>query len=361
MKSGVGPEALSRIALALTDIDPHFQSDAFQTQALVKLDSLELKARVHHIIETLHLFLPRNFEQSAAVLSQIPRVWTKTEGHLQGFAAWPLIDYVAVYGLEYPETSLSLLHRLTPLFSAEFALRPFVLNHPELTLRTLETWLDDPDEHVRRLVSEGTRPRLPWGIQLKPLIADPSPVLPLLDALKDDKSEYVRRSVANHLNDISKDHPERVLDICSSWSKQASKERMGLIRHGTRTLIKQGHPRALALQGVQAVNLEVDFSVSSHLQLGESLALTIKMTSLENKGHKLIVDYALHFLKANGECKPKVFKGKTLHLKAGETTTFSKKHPIKPITTRAYYSGEQAVEVFVNGKSYGKKAFVLAC
>ncbi|OOZ39314.1 hypothetical protein BOW53_12205 [Solemya pervernicosa gill symbiont] len=364
MKSGLERPAIERIALALSTVEPHFPVDTFTDDALTGLSDLELKARVHHLIEVLHRHLPDHYQDVAKLLERVPSVWDHgTEGDpLGGFAAWPLIDYVGVHGLNHPEISLSLLRQLTPLFSAEMAIRPFIEHHYKLTYRTLQNWCDDDNHHVRRLVSEGSRPRLPWAPQLPRFIADPNPVIALLERLKDDHSEYVRRSVANTLNDISKDHPDTVIDTCRNWKTDASAERNWIIRHATRSLVKAGHPGSFALLGH---TVEPAFSTATllventNIALGDSLSFRVEIESSSHDDQSLVIDYAIHFMKANGKLKPKVFKLKTVKLQPGERLIIERRHPIKPITTRRYYPGQHAVELLINGKRFNLVNFEL--
>jgi 3-methyladenine DNA glycosylase AlkC len=286
------------------------------------------------------------------------------EGHADGLAGWilwPVGEYVARRGMDTPERALTLLHAMTQRFTAEFALRPFVLAHPSLVFHTLSNWVNDPSEHVRRLVSEGTRPRLPWGIQLKPLIADPSPALPLLDALLDDPSPYVRRSVANHLNDIARDHPALVTAFVERHLPGASAERRALLKHASRTLIKQGDVRLLHAWGMgQAFRGTVALALSpKRLALGGSVQLTVTVTSRARTAQALTIDYRVHHRKANGEASPKVFKGWVVQLAPGATVTLTKRHAVKPITTRRYYAGRHVVDVQVNGTIVADAAFQL--
>ncbi|MGD8347419.1 MAG: hypothetical protein PVI83_09230, partial [Lysobacterales bacterium] len=251
MKHGLGRPAIERIAAALSAVVPGFDAKAFTSQALDGLDALELKGRVRHVMAAMHDVLPKEFRQAADCLEKVGQSWMEgdPDDPLRGFAAWPVIDYVGEYGLEEPERALETLRRLTPLFSAEFAIRGFIIRYPELAYARLEAWTEDADEHVRRLVSEGARPRLPWGQRLQEAVKDPSRGLALLERLKDDPSEYVRRSVANHLNDVSKDHPDHVVAVCRDWLQGAGPERRRLVRHATRTLVKQGHPEVFGLLG----------------------------------------------------------------------------------------------------------------
>jgi 3-methyladenine DNA glycosylase AlkC len=280
---------------------------------------------------------------------------------LAGWVVWPLGEFVARRGLDHPQRALAALHAMTQRFSAEFAIRPFIERHPALVFDTLHRWTRDPSPHVRRLVSEGSRPRLPWGLQLRQLVADPSPTLPLLEALQDDPSEYVRRSVANHLNDIAKDHPGRVADWLEQHLPGAGRERRALLRHASRSLIKRGDPRVLALWGVGApLRGDAHLALSpATLQLGDTLALSVTLTSRARRPQPLLIDYAVHHVKADGRCSPKVFKGWTLELAAGETRALQKRHAIRPITTRRYFSGTHRVELQVNGRVMAEARFDL--
>ncbi|MES0372256.1 MAG: hypothetical protein ABUK11_08255, partial [Mariprofundaceae bacterium] len=313
MKDGLGADAVERIVCAFASTVDGFPAEQFRSDALNGLDEFELKERVAHLITVLHQYLPEDFERAAASIAAIKTAWNHGDESdpLRGFAAWPIIDYIGVHGLNHPETSLNTLKHLTSLFSAEFAIRPFILNHPDMTFLHLKQWCGDPDEHVRRLVSEGSRPRLPWGQQLPVFIDDPLPLLPLLELLKDDESEYVRRSVANSLNDISKDHPDIVIQTCRNWLDASSKNRSKLIRHATRTLVKDGHPDVFGLLGytesprLSLQGLKLD---RQHVELGELISFTAEIKSMASMPQSVVVDYAVHQVKANGKTTAKVFK-----------------------------------------------------
>ena len=364
MKDGLGAAAVERIAESLNQTVPSFQKKRFIADAIKGIEALELKDRVRHLIGVLNGYLPEDFEETADVLIRLKDNWLPgdPDDNLGGFAAWPIIDYVGGHGLGHPEKALEVLRELTTMFSAEFAIRPFIINHFDTTYSALGTWASDPDEHVRRLVSEGSRPRLPWGQQLPQFIKDPSPIFPLLEKLKDDPSEYVRRSVANNLNDISKDHPETVIARCKKWQKGASKEREWIIRHATRTLVKAGHPDVFGLLGftdkpklnVQSLNVS-----PKTLELGGTLEFCAALHSTAKKKQRVVVDYAIHHMRANGTTSPKVFKFRTLEIEPGKTVELAKRHAIKPITTRKYYAGEHAVEILINGKTFGRAPFTL--
>ncbi len=365
MKDGLGVRAVERIAKILSSIMNGFPAEKFVNDALNGLGQMELKQRVLHLIEILHRYLPVDFTETAEILFRVRENWDEEDEDdpLSGFAAWPLIDYVGVYGLEHPEKSLNLLKHLTSMFSAEFSIRPFFIQNPKLTEKILLKWCRDKDEHVRRLVSEGSRPRLPWGIRLQQYCEEPKSVLNLLERLKSDKSEYVRRSVANNMNDISKDHPDLVLKVCRNWLKEGTEETEWIVRHATRSLVKTGHQGVLRLLGFSvSPKLSLDaFSLSrSRIKMGSKLNFSIELTSMSKKTQRLAIDYAIHHMKANGRLSAKVFKWKVLTLGGNESIEVSKAHPFKEITTRKYYKGKHRVEVLINGKSYGLIDFNLS-
>ncbi|RQP24819.1 DNA alkylation repair protein [Piscinibacter terrae] len=334
---------------------PRFDAKRFETLALDGLDELEMKARAMHLCTALEGTLPGDFKLSADILRKA------IEGGLAKWALWPVGEYVSRHGLGHPDRALEVLHALTQNFTAEWAIRPFILQHPELTFATLARWVADPSEHVRRLVSEGSRPRLPWGLQLKPLIADPTPTLPLLEALMDDDSDYVRKSVANHLNDIAKDHPHLVADWLDKHLPGASAKRKALLRHASRTLIKKGDARVLGAFGQGAkFKGEAVLSLSPRrIRLGDSVTLDVLLTPAGRKNQSLVIDYAVHHVKANGGTSPKVFKGWTLDLAAPRA--LRRQHAVKPITTRKYFSGVHRIELLINGRVEAHADFALTC
>lgn len=212
-------------------------------------------------------------------------------------------------------------------------------------------WLSDPNRHVRRLVSEGTRPRLPWAMQLPSLIADPSPALPLLKALRDDPEPYVRRSVANHLNDISKDHPVLLAEIVEDWMPGAGEDRKALMKHACRSLIKKGDGRILAAFGRHPAELDlgrIELSAASIAMPGV-LEFTVTLGSQAEAAQELTIDYVVHFRKANGGLAPKVFKGGNVSLAPGETRQFRRSHRFAEITTRRHYAGLHRIGLRING------------
>jgi len=364
MKSGLAQPAIKRISKALSKTLPNFDNETFESSCLAKLETLELKERVTHIINVLHQHLPSDFIQTANLLTKIPAIWDfgDPDDALKSFAAWPLIDYFSEHGLEHPETSLNALKQLTHLFSAEFAIRPFIVKYPDYCHEQFLHWITDESEHVRRLVSEGTRPKLPWGIQLKSFVKHPEVNIPLLDALKADTSLYVRRSVANHLNDITKDHPNLVINTCKEWKELKNKDVNWVIKHATRTLVKAGNTDVFPLLGFTEnpeITLESFKLSTQQLSLGEAITFDFTVKSTSKKKQSMVVDYAIYFVKANGQQQAKVFKLKNITLTPNESLAVNKSFSFKAISTRKYYAGEHKVALLVNGKILSTKTFMV--
>lgn len=326
-----------------------------------KLGALELKERVALVSSTLATIFPEP-EQG------IPQIVEAVEkANLRGFGLWPITHYIETLGVDHFEISMSALHRLTERFTAEFAIRPFITKYPAKSLKTLSAWATDPNPHVRRLVSEGTRPRLPWGSRLNEFIKDPTPTLVLLEKLRHDPELYVRKSVANHLNDIAKDHPLVVIKTLTRWNKTAPKNQMAnvqwITRHALRTLIKAGHPQALALIGARNLGDALEVSKirlnKTVIVMNETLEFEFQLSSRAKKELRLIIDYVIHHKKANGGTTEKVFKLKSCSISPGETVSIVKRHKIKPISVRKYHAGDHWLEIQVNGVRYGKSKWRL--
>jgi 3-methyladenine DNA glycosylase AlkC len=354
---------------------PAFDRRGFEQQATRGLDGLEFKARAMQLADALQATLPARFADAAEVLeaSLAPPVPLDAAGEpaglsdaqaeqgLAGWVVWSMGEFVARQGMADVPRALACLHALTQRFSAEFAIRPFLRDHPALVWDTLMRWTQDPSAHVRRLVSEGSRPRLPWGLRLQALVTDPAPTLPLLRALQDDPSAYVRRSVANHLNDIAKDHPDVVAGWVLEHRRGASAQRTALLRHASRSLIKQGHTPTLAAWGLQpGLQGSAGLVLSApHAAVGDGITLAVTLTSTARAPQDLVVDYVVHHVRANGGTSPKVFKGWKLALAPGETRALAKRHSLRPVTTRTLYPGTHRVEVLVNGCAVAAATFEL--
>jgi 3-methyladenine DNA glycosylase AlkC len=307
------------------------------------------------VADSLAEAMPEDFTESAAILSR-----ALERPGFDGWIVYPVNDYVARFGIDQPEPALPLMAGLTSRWSCEFAIRPFIEQHPGLTFEYFDRWIESDDEHLRRLVSEGSRPRLPWGSQLKAFIEDPSPTIRLLGRLVDDPSPYVRKSVANHLNDISKDHPELAVETATGWLEEDpdpdSGRRPWIASHGLRSLIKAGDPEALRLLGYDPeapVSLTGFEAGPAEISIGE--AVTIEFT-LETgagagaEGIPVMVDYRIHHAGASGRRSPKVFKLKKAVLEPGVEARFSREHRIREVSVRRIHPGPHLIEIQVNGK-----------
>lgn len=367
-KNVFSPVLVSWIADHLNRQVPSFDRTRFEHQVLAEIESLELKARAQLIADHVHAAVPEDPGERIEVLRAMlrPLVNGEAEQHsddsgIGGWGVLPLSMVVGQHGLGAFAPSLALLREMTVRFSSEFAVRYFLLADLPRALTIMQPWVEDPNHHVRRLVSEGTRPRLPWAMQLPELIADPSPMVPTLETLRDDESEYVRRSVANHLNDIAKDHPDTIANLAGEWMVGADAARTRLVRHACRTLIKQGHAGALKAFGLLPPQIELESLnvLTPRVVFGDSLQFAATFRSTSATPQQLVVDYIVHFRKANGQLVGKVFKWKKITLGSRELRSDERSHAIRPITTRRYYAGEQGLSLRINGTDYGNAVFEL--
>ncbi len=354
------------LASCFSAADPSFDASGFVAATMFRLQPLGLKERIVHIASTLENYLAADYKVAAKQMVQAlppPLDPTKRDDDFGDFIFAPLGEYVVRNGLEKRHLALSLrtLKAITQRFSMEDAIRAFLNTHPSATLSTLEKWSTDRNYHVRRLVSEGTRPRLPWSGRLS---LDTATAIPLLNTLHTDPTRYVTRSVSNHLNDIAKTHPDLVLDTLKQWrqlAQQDPSELQWMCKHALRTLVKQGHRGALALLGFQP-NPKVtvsDFRIhTAEVRPGQTIEFSFEVSGLQNE--PLLIDYVIDFVKANGTRSPKVHKLKQLRVRKGETITIKKRHPLRDgATTYTLYPGVHHVTLQINGKSFGTESFQL--
>jgi 3-methyladenine DNA glycosylase AlkC len=357
LKSMYNREYVTDLAAAMAQICTPFDQDAFIAGVFdAEWPDRELKQRTRHISTTLRRFLPADYRTALDILRRVSPLMGK-----HGFQNLVFSDYVEVYGLDDWEASIAALAELTQQISAEFAIRPFIVRYPERTLAQMREWARSGNIHLRRLASEGCRPRLPWGIALNALKADPSPVLPILEQLKLDESENVRRSVANNLNDISKDHPGVVIDVLRHWQAEVETEEMRrLINHALRTLLKAGYPDALELLGypiapeIAVRNLAVE---PRSIPNGGQVCFSFEVVSTGDAPQNLMIDYVVHLVRARGQRTPKVFKLTKKTIQPDEVLRIKRNISFRPVTTRRYYPGEHAIEPKINGQVYGRVQF----
>ncbi|OGG99448.1 MAG: hypothetical protein A2600_01735 [Candidatus Lambdaproteobacteria bacterium RIFOXYD1_FULL_56_27] len=331
-----------------------FRAQEFEDQILPFLAPLGFKERGNLVLAGLLEFMPPYFPDAQQVLLKaLPPKLEGTESiGYDGFICWPLGEFVAVRGLDFFEESMEVLYHLTQCFSAEAAIRPFLVRHQQKTLDRLKTWALDPNPHVRRLVSEGTRPRLPWAPALPQFKKDPTPVFPLLERLKNDPELYVRRSVANHLNDVTKDNPALALGLLESWGKKKSREIGWITRHALRSLAKKGDPRALSLLGFETkpeVVIEGFEIRPLRVKVGERLNFSCQLISKAQRKQHLMIDFVVHFQKADASLRAKVFKLTAKTLAPGARLEVSKSMVMKPLSTRRLYLGLHRLSIQVGG------------
>ncbi|PCI71441.1 MAG: DNA alkylation repair protein [Gammaproteobacteria bacterium] len=353
LKDYYSTELVKSIAKNCKAQDNYFKIASFEKKVLGKdWEQLELKERMHRIADMLGEHLPKAYKRSISIL-------LKVAVNYSGLAHMCFPDFVEKFGLDDFETSMMALEKLTEGSSSEFAIRPFIIRYPKLTMQKMKTWAQSDNYHVRRLATEGCRPRLPWAMALPDFKQDPSIVLETIMVLIDDDELYVRRSVANNLNDISKDNPKRVIEIASQYLGR-SKDIDWVIKHACRGLLKQGNKKVLQLFGfldvghIKVTNFRLDESVCLEERLNFSFELKSTKESLE----KLRVEFTIDFMKANGKTAGKIFK-----ICEGDynekAKSIKKTYSFKKISTRKYYVGEHQLHIVINGEVFDSKKFSL--
>ncbi|WP_240156372.1 MULTISPECIES: DNA alkylation repair protein [unclassified Burkholderia] len=360
LKDSMGERQFRSLLSTLKLIERSFDTRRFLAVALDGLDELSLMARVRRAslaIEAGAQALPGGYDTVLTLLAE-------AAPHLGGgFLAMVAPDYVGQFGRHDFDRSMAALAFFTRFGTSEFAVREFLRDDPRRALATLHDWSRHEDQAVRRLASEGSRPRLPWSFRLREIEADPALAAPILDNLRADPSDYVRRSVANHLNDVTKLHPDWVLERAAAWGVDDAGTRW-IVRHALRTLVKRGDARALALLGASgAARIEaVPFAVTpARIELGETVTLAAELVSTAPDAQRLVVDYRIGYVKKNGSTAHKVFKLRELTLAPGQRIDIVRSQRIRDFTTRTHYAGRHGVELIVNGAVVAQAHFDLAC
>lgn len=355
--------AALRLARQVQNTWPAFPEKRFVREAMHGLEALEFHGRVVRFADALRATLPDSVPEALKILTEsLPPAMADCEAITDGWLQWPLGQYIADHGVPFFEESMVAMVELTQRFSSEFAVRPFIEAYPERTLARLVELTAHPNPHVRRWCSEGSRPRLPWGRRLQALAEDPTPLWPILEPLKDDPELYVRRSVANSINDIAKDHPEAVVARCRKWQRGAGPERHRVIQHGLRTLVKAGHPEALAVIGYQTPTA-VTAAMNIHprrVSVGGSVECEAVLENSGCRRERLVIDYAVNFVRQGGKTGRKVFKWKVVELEPEQRLAIRKQHSFRPTTVRALYRGRHEFELQVNGQVLAKDAIELS-
>ncbi len=358
-------EKVKKLAKEIVSVYPEFPKGKFVRELVVRFPELELMERIGAIREVLYKYLPADYEQAVAIiLKALPPALdnSKSDDDFGEFIYAPYSYYVAEYGCTkaHLQTSLKALEEITKCFSGEAALRSFINAFPAETLKVVEGWAKSPEYHVRRLASEGTRPNLPWA---KKINYDTKAILPIIHLLHKDKTRYVTRSVANHLNDVSKFAKAEVFALLEKWQNekvQNESELAFIAKHSLRTLIKEGDKKALSLLGYHKAKVNGELQIKKpKIKVGEAVEFSLTLVNAEKTDRELLVHYVIYFKKSNGTLSPKVFFFKKLKIKRSETVTLNKKHNLKLMTTRVLYTGGHKLAVRVNGETVCESGFEL--
>ncbi len=356
LKDQVDAAVVDELARRFAAVDGRFDAAGFRERTAPGLEGLELKARVELIARELWRALgDRDAGESLACLVEVARA----EPPVEGWVAWPLATVAELFGPLRPPAALAAMEHVTQRMSCEFAVRPFLRDHYDATYVKLIEFTDHHDERVRRLPSEGTRPRLPWGMKVQRLLDDPRPGLALLRRLRHDPSETVRRSVANHLNDVAKEHPELVVETVADWLQEPETDRR-MVTHALRTLVKRGDPGALSVLGFSTepqIAVERFDVAPSVVEMGTHITLAADLRSEADAAQHLVVDFVIHHVNASGATSPKVFKWTTVDLGPGERCSLAKRRLIAQASTRTYRPGTHRVGLQVGGRVLAMTAF----
>jgi len=360
LKNYINRDSIRTLGKQMRTARPDFPLERFVRASCRNLEPLEFTQRTRHVAEALRKSLPDDIPDALTIITNgLPEELPDVDGMFsEHFWLWPLSDFVRDFATDHWDEAIEACYWLTRCFTAEFAIRPQLERHPEKTLEVLQQWTADESQHVRRLCSEGTRPRLPWASRLN-LPRDL--VYPVLEALKDDPSKFVQKSVANHLNDLGKDDPAWLLKTMKAWSKADDPTTNWIIRHALRSLVKQGDATALSILGYGPAKLnEVQLSVTpSKVAIGESVTAHLQLSPSGKRPQNLLIDWVMHYARPSGRASSKVFKGKEVVLPACESFESQKSFPMKSRSIRSLHAGQHRVEVQINGKVVAEASFEL--
>jgi 3-methyladenine DNA glycosylase AlkC len=362
LKNVYSPAFIDSLTKSLKQTYPDFNQKAF-TKAVFNADweAKELKQRMKHLAHVLQQFLYQDYKKDIQIIIEwVHQLKADSDGH-QSFQYLFLAEYVEIFGQEDVTLSLKAIEEITQYTSCEFAIRPFLIKHPEKVMKQMLKWSTHKNVSVRRFSSEGCRPRLPWGMALPVFKKDPTLILPILENLKNDASLYVRKSVANNLNDIAKDNPDVVVNLIRKW-KGKSEYTDWIIKHGSRTLLKNAHAEVLGLFDLQtAVRCSVlNLSLNKkQIALGEEISFSFELETDAKKESKLRIEFAVYYVKASGNNSRKLFKITEKVYPKASKTVISKRISFKDLTTRKHYSGKHKIAIVINGNELADKEFLV--
>ena len=352
-------ESLSKVASDIQAVYTPFQIDSFLKSTMDETwDDLELKNRIYRISEMLGRYLPSDYGTAVGIIDKVVMNYGTW---LTGFGGFFPI-YVEIYGQDEINWDISMgaLERFTPYASSEIAVRPFIINHEARMMAQMHAWSKHENECVRRLASEGCRPALPWAPALNRFKKDPAAILPILSQLKTDPSIHVRKSVANNLNDISKTHPDLVAGLAREWHGKHEYTDW-IVKHGCRTLLKQGNLDVLAIFGYEnAASVEIDGFVlqNTSVSIGEDISFSFSVST--NQAAKIRLEYGIDYVKSNGKRNRKIFQISEISFKENQKKSYTKTHSFANVSTRKHYPGIHSITLIVNGAERGTLDFELS-
>ena len=362
LKDLYSPAFYKNLSNALVAVMPSFNKQRFISQIFTDdFGDKELKERMRHTTMVLHAFIPSDFKKAIGILEKLIQQLKGSGTEDDGLAYIFLPDYVELYGIDDLTTSVRAFEEITQFVSCEFAVRPFIIRYGNAMMNQMKTWSLHKNEKVRRLSSEGSRPRLPWAMAIPELKKDPSRIFPILENLKNDPSDWVRRSVANNINDIAKDHPDLIIELARKW-KGAGKETDAIIKHGSRGLLKKGHLQILNHYGLNSKNIRVSALKieTPAVKIGEHLAFSFTISNLDKKKQTIRLEYGLYYNKSNGQLTRKVFKISERVYEPGINLKIHRKQSFRKITTRVFYPGKHRLSIIVNGEEKLIRDFILS-
>lgn len=361
LKDLYSPAFYRSLAMDMKELIPSFDKHKFLEEIFTdEFSGKELKARMRHTSEVLHEFMPSDFKEAVGIIFKLISNLKKKGVSDGGLEHMFIPDYIEVYGIDHFDISMKAFETVTQFVSCEFAVRPFFIRYGNRMVDQMKIWSEHKNDKVRRFSSEGSRPRLPWAMAIPALKKDPSPILPILENLKNDPSEFVRRSVANNINDIAKDHPDIVMKLARKW-KGVSKETDAIIKHGSRTLLRKGHADILKHYGLKSKNIRVsDFKIETPIvKTGAAVSFSFHISNEDKKEQTVRLEYGLYYNKSNNQLARKVFKISEKKYGAGEGIEVFRKQSFRKITTRVFYPGKHQLSVIVNGEEKVIKDFIL--
>jgi len=359
LKDIYSPAFYDRLSNVLIETIPHFDKKIFISKIFIpEFSQMELKERMRHTTKVLHDFLPEKFSEAFEILENMMKKLRENNIGEDNLAYIFIPDYIEIYGIDDYENSIKAIEFTTQFITCEFGVRPFLIKFGTKMMLQMKIWSSHENHKVRRLASEGSRSKLPWAMAVPDLKKNPDLVLEILENLKNDSSDFVRRSVANNLNDIAKDYPEKVLEIAKKW-KGLSKETDAIVKHGARTLLKQGHPEILKIYGLDSKNIEVkNFEIATpKVRIGESLEFLFTIKNNNDSVQIVRLEYGVYYKKLKGHLAKKVFKISERNYQPNEMVKVVRKQSFKIITTRVFYAGNHQLSIIVNGEEKCIKDF----